>query len=168
MFDCVTTNRLTLRPLFAADGDVVVPILNRLEVSRWLVPIPHPFTHADLRILNEDGSNRWPDLAAIDLDGVLIGGIAMGARLGYYLAPEFWGRGFGKEAAQGAINYSFATLGVDAMHAGYFDGNEASRRILTVFGFVETGRGPALCAALNEERLSVSVTLTRAAWEARA
>jgi len=168
MPDCITTKRLTLRPLTAADGDAIVPILNNLDVSRWLVPIPHPFTHGDLRIVNPDGSGRWPDLAAIDLDGTLIGGIGMGARLGYYLAPEFWGHGLGKEASQAAVHHSFATLGMGAMHAGYFDGNEASRRILTGLGFSETSRGPALCAALQQERLSVSVTLTRAAWVARA
>lgn len=165
MTDCITTKRLRLRPLVAADSDAVVEILNDLEVSRWLVPIPHPFTHADLRIVNADGSNRWPELAAIVMDGTLIGGIGMGPRLGYYLSPHAWGKGLGREAAGAAVDHTFAETETNEIQSGYFEGNCASARILTGLGFRETGRSLAYCTALMHDMLSVDMRIDRSDWQ---
>ena len=167
MINEIITKNLLIRPLTAADGDAVVPILNLLEVSRWLVPIPHPFTHSDLRLTDDDGTPRWPSLAAITFQGRLIGGIGMGARLGYYLHPDFWGRGFAKEAATAAVNASFKEFENNEIESGYFVGNAASGRILNGLGFQEIERKDIHCKALNAARASIEMKLTKADWQAR-
>jgi RimJ/RimL family protein N-acetyltransferase len=55
--------------------------------------------------------------------------------LGFQLRQEYWGRGFGREAAQATISHSFKVLGVQALYAGHHPFNEASRRLLQGLGF---------------------------------
>ena len=162
----ITTQRLVLRPFRAEDGDRVVELLNNFAVTRWLAKVPHPFTHADLRIVKSDGASRWPDLAAITLNGTIVGGIS-GTHLGYWLGEPFWGQGIAYEAAQAMVRYQFDVMGRDALDSGYFEGNTASQRILAKLGFTETDRYMFFNAALNREAPNVDMILTRATWEAQ-
>jgi RimJ/RimL family protein N-acetyltransferase len=54
---------------------------------------------------------------------------------GYWVAPQYAGHGMATEAANAAIRYAFGHLGAKAISIGYFDGNEASRRIVEKLGF---------------------------------
>ena len=54
---------------------------------------------------------------------------------GYWVAPKYAGQGMATEAANAAIRYAFGHLGAKAIIIGYFDGNEASRRIVGKLGF---------------------------------
>jgi RimJ/RimL family protein N-acetyltransferase len=58
---------------------------------------------------------------------------------GYWVAPGYAGQGFATEAAHAAIRYAFGHLGAKAISIGYFDGNEASRRIVEKLGFEKLG-----------------------------
>ncbi|MGD0306596.1 MAG: GNAT family protein [Candidatus Acidiferrales bacterium] len=54
---------------------------------------------------------------------------------GYWAAAKYTGRGMATEAANAAIRYAFGHLGARAISIGFFDGNEASRRIVEKLGF---------------------------------
>jgi ribosomal-protein-serine acetyltransferase len=54
---------------------------------------------------------------------------------GYWAAAKYAGRGMATEAANAAIRYAFGHLGARAISIGFFDGNEASRRIVEKLGF---------------------------------
>ncbi|MGB6944948.1 MAG: GNAT family protein [Bryobacteraceae bacterium] len=58
---------------------------------------------------------------------------------GYWVAPKYAGQGMATEAANAAIRYAFGHLGAKAISIGYFDGNEASRRIVDKLGFQKLG-----------------------------
>jgi RimJ/RimL family protein N-acetyltransferase len=58
---------------------------------------------------------------------------------GYWVAPKYAGQGMATEAANAAIRYAFGHLGAKAISIGYFDGNEASRRIVEKLGFQKLG-----------------------------
>ena len=67
---------------------------------------------------------------------------------GYWVAPKYAGQGMATEAANAAIRYAFGHLGAKAISIGYFDGNEASRRIVEKLGFRKLGvahRAAARC-----------------------
>lgn len=160
----IETKRLTLRPFVAADSARVVAILNDFTVSKWLHHIPHPFTPQDLRILGPKGESRWPDLAAIDCDGELVGGITTGEHLGYWIDPLHHGTGFASEAARAMVDYTFGRLGRTALESGYFVGNDRSAAILRKLGFVETGIEPRLCKARGKALPSANLVLTRTDW----
>lgn len=54
---------------------------------------------------------------------------------GYWVAPQYAGQGMATETVNAAIRYAFGHLGARAISIGYFDGNEASRRIVEKLGF---------------------------------
>lgn len=58
---------------------------------------------------------------------------------GYWAARKYIGQGMATEATNAAIRYAFGHLGAKAITIGYFDGNDASRRIVEKLGFQKTG-----------------------------
>ena len=80
----------------------------------------------------------------IFLDGALIGMIndcgirGTAVELGYFLSPEHWGRGYATEALR-AVTEELFRIGCESITAGYFEGNEASRRVMEKCGMRPLG-----------------------------
>ena len=86
--------------------------------------------------------------------------------IGYWIAVPFWGRGLMPEAAEAVIRHAFEDVGLETIWAGYFDGNDRSRRVLEKCGFVYHHTSEDI----YWERLDRNVTehilrLTREDWE---
>ncbi|NKB69151.1 MAG: GNAT family N-acetyltransferase [Candidatus Latescibacteria bacterium] len=62
--------------------------------------------------------------------------------LGYLFQEACWGQGLGSEFVQGAIDYSFTTLGATLVHACAMPQNKASCRIMEKSGMVFEGYYP--------------------------
>jgi ribosomal-protein-alanine N-acetyltransferase len=62
------------------------------------------------------------------------------AELGYFLGPEYWGRGYATEAVGLALKYAFEWLNLLKVYARVFEPNAASRRVLERNGFQLVGR----------------------------
>lgn len=60
--------------------------------------------------------------------------------VGYAFLPEFWSRGYAREAVAATLGAARETLQLDAVAAYVSPGNAPSIRLLEKFGFVETGR----------------------------
>lgn len=164
----LTTDRLTLRPLAASDAEAIVRGLNNFAVSKWLARVPYPYGPGDAEWFLDSTQRGGSGIArfAITEAGELAGIISIeDGEMGYWLAEPRWGRGLGKEAARAMVDHAFGTLALDAISAGYFSGNEGSRRILEGLGFVETERGVKYSLAHNAELPHVALNLTRGAWE---
>lgn len=54
--------------------------------------------------------------------------------IGYAIAPKFWGRGLGSEAARAFLRYGFETLRLDKIVAVAAPENAASRRVMEKLG----------------------------------
>ncbi|MGI1805655.1 GNAT family N-acetyltransferase [Exiguobacterium sp. TDN 0502] len=61
------------------------------------------------------------------------------AELGFELHPDFWRQGYGSEAVQEVIRFSFEELGLFRLGAVTFLENEASYRLLEKLGFTYEG-----------------------------
>jgi RimJ/RimL family protein N-acetyltransferase len=59
--------------------------------------------------------------------------------LGYWIAPEYQGEGYGKEAIARAIDFTFRTYDHPAVGAVVYEFNDASRGVLESLGFEEEG-----------------------------
>lgn len=59
------------------------------------------------------------------------------AEIGYTLMPEFWGRGYMKEAMRAVISFGFKDLGLHSIEANINPANETSRALLLKMGFVK-------------------------------
>lgn len=61
------------------------------------------------------------------------------ADLGYWLAKQCWGKGYMTQAVEAIIEYAFDTLKLGVLHAGVFEGNDASVKVLTKNNFQYAG-----------------------------
>ncbi len=162
----LATQRLSLRPVEARDRVVVVAGVGDLAVSRWLMPVPHPYTDADFDHFLTEIATPGEVFAVEDAQG-FCGIVDIGDNiLGYWMAPAAQGRGYATEAARLALAARFA--GDDSpMTSGYFADNARSAQVLRKLGFVETGRDLRHCRALDQSRPHVMVAGTRADFIAR-
>ncbi|MBQ2314223.1 MAG: GNAT family N-acetyltransferase, partial [Treponema sp.] len=55
---------------------------------------------------------------------------------GYWLGKPFWGQGFMTEAVKEMVRHAFEDCGMNKIWAGYYEGNERSRRVQEKCGFV--------------------------------
>lgn len=63
------------------------------------------------------------------------GGVDVTAELGIFLAPDYWGEGYGTEASRLVVDYAFAERRFHRVTARVFEGNVGSRRIWEKLGF---------------------------------
>jgi len=61
------------------------------------------------------------------------------AELGYWIAPEHQGEGYGTEAAELLVDYGFRQRGFHRIEARVFEFNEPSQRLLDSVGFTHEG-----------------------------
>ncbi len=151
------TPRLILRPLRASDAPTIQRRFGQWEVVRFLsaaVPWPYPpdgSAEHMARALGET-ERREKHHWAITLKGgddELIGVIDLwpetGKRTqrGFWLDPEFWGRGLMTEAADRVAEYAFAELGWPSLYLCNAEANIASHRVKEKQGARIVDRIPA-------------------------
>jgi ribosomal-protein-alanine N-acetyltransferase len=174
------SEHLILRPVRIDDGPVVQRRVSRWEVVQYLsdgVPWPYPDdggqTFANLAI--ERTRKRESFTWAITLKAVgdeLIGlmdllpddGESRGMR-GFWLDPDYWGRGLMFEAAELVTEYAFVELGWSYLWLRNAEPNVGSHRIKEKQGAIVVDRVPGRWIA--GEGMKVIWLLTRNAWLAR-
>jgi RimJ/RimL family protein N-acetyltransferase len=94
------------------------------------------------------GIQYWPLFDHRDGDFVGCGGLrpwiytpgAADFEVGFHLVKRCWGKGFGTEAAQGALDYAWVKLRLSKVYAGHHPDNRASATILKKLGFEFVGK----------------------------
>jgi [ribosomal protein S5]-alanine N-acetyltransferase len=167
-----------LRPYRAGEGRAVCDVADDFMVSRWMTRhFPHPYTQrdADEWIALAAGGTRQVRHFAIEVDGVLAGGVGFDpldgersgtATFGYWLGRAYWGRGIGTDAARTLSNYALSSEGLRRLEASVFAQNVASAKVLKKCEFELEGtlralyvdRNGAACDALLFVRLAKSST----------
>ena len=84
--------------------------------------------------------------------------------LGFWIAPERQGEGYGREAVAEAVDYVFNTYPTPAVGAHAFVFNEVSRDLLESLGFREEGRMRRYTYVDGEHRDAVMYGLLREDW----
>jgi RimJ/RimL family protein N-acetyltransferase len=142
------TKRLTLRPGWPEDAPAVARAIGHEAVVRMLAKAPWPYRLADAEsfLSRPRGAGEAFFLILGHEDGYPrpIGGIGLapdadGHELGYWLAPEAWGRGYATEAGRAVVAIARDALRLKRLHAGPFVDNPASGRVLQKLGFRATG-----------------------------
>lgn len=162
----LTTQRLTLRPLHRSDVMPITAGLDSLDVSRWLLRVPHPYrpsdAHSFIRGVLADNRAVW----AICPGGKApVGVIGLHGAFGYWLAQNAWGQGYMTEAGQAVTAHHFS--GTDApLKSDYFEGNARSRGVLHKLGFRETGTSETVTpVATGLPTRMIHMQLTHAVWK---
>lgn len=147
MIPILRTERLTLRPLRSSDAPALVRHLAEWSVMRWLSAPPWPFTLADANdFVARDHKAHW----AIDDGTGLVGSIANGNGLGYWLAKDRHGKGLMSEAVSAVLSHHFNQSDAPVI-SGHMPGNDTSRRLLLKHGFEDTHVEPLLSRPLGRE-----------------
>jgi len=145
----VAGERVLLRAIRTDDAAAAFPLIHaREEIIRWLV-WGGPRDEGELR----EAYAKWKVgdpgrglnyLLAVEAEGVgLVGTLSLRFEghpyvgdVGYWIAAEHWGHGYGTEAVRLAGALAFDHLRARALTAVVFMGNHASARLLEKAGFV--------------------------------
>lgn len=168
MDSALRTKRLTLRRPQESDADAIIAIAGDWNVARRLARVPHPYSSADLRFFFEHVVPAEPTWAIVwSQSDELIGMVGLApaadggtAELGYYVAPQFWGRGIATEAAAAILKLGFGTLGFSRITSGYHADNPSSGRVLAKLGFTIMGSAERPCLAEGRTKPSVELECT--------
>ncbi len=87
------------------------------------------------------------------------------AELGYWIGVPYWGQGFIPEASRAMLRYAFTDLQMKAVWAGYYAGNEQSRRVQEKCGFTYQYAHEVDVPLLGERRTEHIMRITVSEWE---
>lgn len=140
----IETERLSLRPLKVADVDAFVDLHADKRVNRFVGSYSPTQALERLVAIERQWAERGHGLCAIELksSGEFVGRSGLQywdqfdeVELGWTLRAEFWGHGYATEAAQGCLDWGFATLEENYFTALMRPGNEQSVRVAERLGF---------------------------------
>ena len=57
------------------------------------------------------------------------------AEIGYWIGEPYWNKGYATKATNLLMDFAFNQLGLNKLWCGYYDGNEASKRVQEKCGF---------------------------------
>jgi len=129
-----TSRAPRLRPFRQEDLDVILAQLGDPRVSEWLAAIRHPFDITQASEFLAFAADPTQKVRAMDIDGVVVGGLCVGDALWYWLAPAHWGRGHMTRTLRAALAEHFATP-TPPLTATCREDNRASRTVLDRLGF---------------------------------
>ena len=165
------TERLMLRRPTLADVKAIASLANDRRIAENTRRLPHPYLqdHA-VEFVRAMADERRDSAFLIEHSHTPIGmvGISRGeaevAELGYWLGVEHWGRGFGTEAARGAIDFFFEEFEDDHLYAGARVTNPTSRNVLEKCGFQWSGVQLHRFLALGSSTPVDCFRLSRGVW----
>ncbi len=161
------TPRLELRPLKESDAEALAQGVGNFDVSKWLAVVPYPYSveHglAFVRKVHRMGKPYW---AICDADG-LQGVVSLDDELAFWLARSAWGRGYGFEAALAVVRHWFSDPNAGELRSGYFEGNEASGRLLRAVGFLFKEQATRHARSFRQGVVSHQMVLSRDRWQTR-
>jgi len=151
----IKTKRLILRSLKMNDAKDIAKAANNLNISKWLLVVPYPYTLKDAKGWIKHSEEKAKEKPRKDYSfGIelkkekrIIGGIGLHkvdtyqgtADLGYWLGQDYWMKGYGSEALEKVIDLAFNKLKLRKLEAGVFAGNPSSGKLLEKYGFKQEG-----------------------------
>jgi [ribosomal protein S5]-alanine N-acetyltransferase len=152
MFPTLETDRLILREITKEDTDAIFSSFSNDEVTRYygqdtLKSIEEAEKFIDIFATNyiEKRGVRWGIERKGDQE--IIGTIGFHAwspkhkraEIGYEIHPDYWRKGYTREALIKIISYGLREMDLTRIGAVVFTENEASNRLLTKMGFQKEG-----------------------------
>lgn len=139
------TDRLNLRPCEMNDLDALYQLWTEPDVRKFLFDDrqisdkeARSFIETSLTSFAQYGYGIWLFFAQ-DCDRIvgfagLLPSPGEAPSLIFGTSPQFWGRGYAKEAASAILRYAFEVLGLEKVVADVDEPNHASIRVLEALG----------------------------------
>jgi len=173
---------LALRAMAPDDAARVADVSGDIRVAGMTAMIPSPYTHDDARTwieghaaaraageafhfaILEAGSDGL--LGSVSLDEMEdLGPSGRQYDLGYWIAPDAWGRGLATRAAVIVRDWAFEVLKAGRLTASCLAGNRASQRVLDKAGFVYLDTQWKLRPARGVHAFCETFRLDKPRWE---
>jgi len=141
---------IRLRKFTEKDCTRMVDLANNENISLNLRDgFPHPYTLKNAKdFIEKCLSHHPPGIFAIEYKDEYVGNIGLlkgndvyrkSAEVGYFVGEDYWNKGIATVALNLACDYGFTHLDVIRIHAGVYEHNLASQRVLEKCGFVKEG-----------------------------
>lgn len=142
----ITNENVTLREFNSDDKYRLAELANNPKIAINLRDgFPNPYTVADAENFLEKYDEQESSLVlAIEYNGEYVGNIGLhkasdvyrlSAEIGYFLGEPYWNLGIMTKAINLICDYGFKNLDIVRIHAGIFEFNPASMRVLEKCGF---------------------------------
>jgi len=142
----LTDANITLREFNSDDKYRLVELANNPKISINLRDgFPNPYTISDAEsFLEKYAKLDSSQILAIEYNGVYVGNIGLhkgndvyrkSAEIGYFLGEPFWNLGIMTKAINLICDFGFSTMDIVRIHAGIFEFNPASMKVLEKCGF---------------------------------
>ena len=179
----LTTKRLILRDITEKDASDLVRNINNLNVTKWLLKVPYPYTMKDAKWYINHSKEKLKQKPrteygwAIELKSEkgVIGGCGISkidleqgtADIGYWIGEDYWRKGYVSEAARRMIDFGFNKLKLRRITIPAYSDNEGSNGLAKHLGFKYEGRlrKAAVCKATGEVHDENLWSLLRKEWK---
>lgn len=139
-----------LRKLQLSDAELFAERANDTRISQNTSDrFPHPYTLRDAESFILNVADKVPcSVFGIQYGTELVGGIGLHfrddiyrktAELGYWVSPDFWGKGIANEAIRSIMTYGFDNFDLQVVVAHVFGRNKVSQHLLEKNGFTRLG-----------------------------
>ncbi|ESU28173.1 GCN5-related N-acetyltransferase [Flavobacterium limnosediminis JC2902] len=145
------TERLILREILLSDAEEMFKLDSNPNVNTYLGNNPVKTIDESLTLINnlqnqykKNGIGRFAVVLKETNEFIGWSGIKFLTEpennhvnvyeIGYRLQEEYWGKGYGSEAAQAWLDYGFSEMKIEKMYASVHKENTASKRILEKIG----------------------------------
>jgi RimJ/RimL family protein N-acetyltransferase len=145
------TERLILRDMQKGDEESLRENMNNINVSRYLLVVPFPYTESDaqwfvnhcIERISKVPRDSYSLGIALKGEDKIIGGISLRninefestASLGYWLGEKYWRKGYMSEAFKRIIEFGFNELKLRRLNVEAFSPNVASNELIKKMGF---------------------------------
>lgn len=147
------TSRLTIRPLTVSDTNNIQKALNDKKVSEQLSYTPHPYTIEMAEIwmknvnfgMDKNNCCYWAIYTKDTNEFVGTSGLSLfsdqdNAELHYWIAADFWNKGYATESSKRVITYLFEELNSYRLQITHREHNIASQKVILKCGFTLEGK----------------------------
>ncbi|QTD41891.1 GNAT family N-acetyltransferase [Sporosarcina sp. Te-1] len=148
----IQTDRLLLRLFERRDAETVKRLCDNYNIYKSTLYLPYPYSLDDALVWMETHKKNFDEdqsyeLAITDKEsGELFGAISLSnnqrcknGEIAYWIGEEYWGKGYGTEAAKAMIDFAFDEKKLHKVFARYFSSNPASGRIMDKIGMEREG-----------------------------
>ena len=179
----IETKRLILRQPTTKDIDSLIENINDLEVSKWLLAVPYPYTKEDAiwwinhckEIDKEKDKKTYGFNIQLKGRKGIIGGLGLSkinkeqgtSDIGYWLGKKYHRQGIMTEAITPLIDFAFKKLKLRRLQAPIFAENKKSRAFAKSLGFKYEGRlrKAVKCKATGKIHDEVVYGLLKEEWK---
>ncbi len=151
-FPKLTTERLILSKVSSNDIPKIVEYAGNERVAETTLNIPHPYEEKDaifwINSANQGFKNKTQFTFGIRLKTTneFIGGIGIKVNdrfqrgaLGYWIAEQFWNKGYTTEAVGAMLDFGFKELNLNKIYATHLVENVASGKVMIKNRMIKEG-----------------------------